>query len=84
MSRRNDAIVLLNSNRCMINSCLAKTELKEYNGDFVEYLIRQLSILNRREKEDLAAKESKSILRMPGSDDPVSATLHRMLTREVK
>nr|DAJ50992.1 MAG TPA: hypothetical protein [Caudoviricetes sp.] len=84
MSRRNDAIVLLNNSRCMINSCLAKTELKEYNGDFVEYLIRQLSILNRREKEDRAAKESKSILRMPGSDDSVSDTLHCMLTREGK
>lgn len=81
MSRRNDAMVLLNDNRCMINSCLAKTELKEYNGDFVEYLIRQLSILNRREREDRAAKESKSILRMPGSNDSVDHILHNMLAR---
>lgn len=81
MSRRNDAIVLLNSNRCMINSCLTKTELKEYNGDFVEYLIRQLAILNRREKKDRAAEESKATLRMPGSNDPVDHILHNMLTR---
>ena len=84
MSRRDDAMVLLNSNRCMINSCLAKTELKAYNGDFVEYLIRQLAILNRREKEDRAAKESKATLRMPGSNDSVSSALRYMLTREVK
>ena len=61
MSRRETAIELIHSNRCMINSCLAKAELKQFNGDFAEYIIRQLSILRNQDKKAEEAKESASM-----------------------
>ena len=61
MSRRETAIELIHSNRCMINSCLAKEELKQFNGDFAEYIIRQLSILRNQDKKAEEAKKSASM-----------------------
>lgn len=75
MSKRETAIELIHSNRCMINSCLAKEELKQFNGDFAEYIIRQLSILRNQDKKAEEAKKSASILKMPCSETSVSATL---------
>ena len=72
MSKRETAIELLHSNRCMINSCLAKAELKQFNGDFAEYIIRQLSILRNQDKKAEEARKSASILKMPCSETSVS------------
>ena len=44
-SKRELAIRMLKENACMLNSCLAKDELKRFkNYDFVQYLINCLSI----------------------------------------
>lgn len=44
-SKRELAIRMLKENACMLNSCLAKDELKHFkNYDFVQYLINRLSI----------------------------------------
>lgn len=44
-SKRECAIRLLKENACMVNSYLSKEELKRFNGDFVEYLIKALEVL---------------------------------------
>lgn len=62
MSKRETAIELLQSNRCMINSCLAKYELKQFNGDFAEYIIRQLSILCNQDKKVKEIKKPESVV----------------------
>ena len=42
ISRRQLAIQLLEENHYMINGCLTEDELKEFNDDFVQYLINVL------------------------------------------
>lgn len=68
MSRRETAMELIHSNRCMINSCLAKAELKQFNGDFAEYIIRQLSILHNQDKKAEKARKAAAEQKMPCSE----------------
>jgi len=44
---------IIKDNATMFNSCLTKDELKSFNYDFAEYLIRQLEIRNTENKKNL-------------------------------
>lgn len=56
-TKKECAVRLLKENHCMINSCLSKEELKNFNGDFVQYLI---NVLKQNNKDNIYHNGSKS------------------------